>query len=54
MASHVMLMVKKQPGNARGVRDMSLIPGYGRSAEESHSNSLYYSCLENPMDRTPC
>ena len=27
------------------------IPGLGRSPGEEHGNSLWYSCLENPMDR---
>ena len=27
------------------------IPGLGRSRGGGHSNSLQYSCLENPMDR---
>ena len=31
--------------------DPSSIPGLGRSPGEGHSNSLQYSCLENPMDR---
>ena len=34
-----------------GTRDMSLIPGLGRSPEEKNGNPLQYSCLENPMDR---
>ena len=28
-----------------------LIPGSGRSPREGNGNSLWYSCLENPMDR---
>ena len=32
-------------------RDTALIPGWGRSPGEGHSNPLHYSCLENPMDR---
>ena len=32
--------------------DMSLIPGWRRSPGEGNDNSLQYSCLENPMDRT--
>ena len=31
--------------------DQVLIPGSGRSPGEENSNSLQYSCLENPMDR---
>ena len=47
-ASQVVLMGKKLPANAGGT---DLIPGSGRSAGGGHSNSLQYSCLENPMDR---
>ena len=32
-------------------RDMSSIPGLGRSPEEGHANPLQYSYLENPMHR---
>ena len=31
--------------------DLSSIPGLGRSPGGGYSNSLQYSCLENPMDR---
>ena len=31
--------------------DGSSIPGSGRSPGGGHSNSLQYSCLENPIDR---
>ena len=31
--------------------DQGLIPGSGRSPGEGNSNSLQYSCLENPIDR---
>ena len=31
--------------------DKGLSPGLGRSHKEGHSNTLQYSCLENPMDR---
>ena len=31
--------------------DLSLIPGLGRSPRERNGNPLWYSCLENPMDR---
>ena len=30
--------------------DLGLIPGSGRTPGEGNSNSLQYSCLENPMD----
>ena len=41
----------KEPDNARDIRDMGLVPGFGRSHGEGHSNPLQDSCLENPMDR---
>ena len=44
-------MVKNPPANAEDARDMSSIPGLGRSPGEGHGNLLQYSCLENPMDR---
>ena len=31
--------------------DPGLIPGLGRSCGEGNGNPLWYSCLENPMDR---
>ena len=31
--------------------DLGSIPGLGRSPEEASSYQLYYSCLENSMDR---
>ena len=31
--------------------DTGLIPGSGRSPGDGNSNTLQYSCLENPMDR---
>ena len=43
-------MNKVSAYNAEETRDMSLIPGSGRSPGE-HGNPLQYSCLENPMDR---
>ena len=42
---------KEPPANAGEVRDMSLIPGLGRSLEGEHSNPLQCSCLENLKDR---
>ena len=50
-AFQVVLVVKKPPANAGGVRDMGLIPGSGRSPRGGHSNQLQYSCLENPMNK---
>ena len=49
--SQVMLMVKNLPANAGGIRDLSLIPGSGRSPGGGYENPLQYSYLENPMDR---
>ena len=49
--SQVMLVVKNLPANAGDVRDLSSIPGSGRSPGEGHGNPLWYSCLENNMDR---
>ena len=51
MASQVALVVKNLTGNSGDVRDVGLIPGWGRSPGEGHGNPLQYSCLENPMDR---
>ena len=50
-ASPVALVVKNPPANARDIRDMSSIPGLGRSPGGEHGNPLQYSCLKNPMDR---
>ena len=44
-------VVKSLPANARDVRDVSSIPGLGRSPRGGHGNPLQYFCLENPMDR---
>ena len=34
--------------SACNVRDLSSIPGLGRSPGEGHGNPLQYFCLENP------
>ena len=47
--SQVALVVKNLPPNARDIRDLSLIPGLGRSAGGGYT--LQYYCLENPTDR---
>ena len=44
-------VVKNLPVNAKDVRDMSSIPGLGRSPGVGNGNSLQYSCLENSMVR---
>ena len=46
-----MLAVKTPSANAGGIRDAGSIPGLGRSPGGGHSNPLYYSCLENSMDK---
>ena len=51
MASQLGLVVKNLPGKAGDIRDMGLIPGFGRSPGEGNSKPLQYSCLGNPMDR---
>ena len=38
--------------SACNVGNLGLIPGSGRSPRERKDNPLWYSCLENPMDRT--
>ena len=50
-ASQVALELKKLPTNAGNIREMSSIPGSGRSPGEGHGNPLQYSCLENSMGR---
>ena len=49
--SQVTLEVKNPPVNAGDLRDAGSIPGLGRSPGEGNGNLLWYSCLENPMDR---
>ena len=39
------------PVLAGEVRDLELIPGLGKSPGGGRGNPLWYSCLENPMDR---
>ena len=36
---------------AEDLRDMGLIPGWGRSLGGGHGNLLQYYCLGSPMDR---
>ena len=50
-ASQVVLVVKSPPANAGYLRDVGLIPGSGKSSGKGKGNPLWYSCLENPMDR---
>ena len=44
-------MVKNPPANAGDLRDLSWIPGSGRSPGGGHGNPLQYSCLENLMGK---
>ena len=45
------LVIKNLPANEGGIRDVSSIPGLGRSPGGRYGNPLKYSCMENPMDR---
>ena len=42
--------VKNPPAIVEDIRDMSSVPGWGRSPGEGHDNPLQYSFLENPTD----
>ena len=44
-------MVKNLPNHAGDAKDAGLIPGSERSPGEGNGNPLWYSCLENPIDR---
>ena len=46
-----MALVKNLPTNTGDVRDIGLIPGFGRSPEGGNGNPLQYSSLKNPMVR---
>ena len=39
-------MVKNLPAKAANTRDLSSVPGSGRSPGGGHGNPLQYSCLE--------
>ena len=47
----VLIVVKNLPANAGDIRDMSSIPGSGRSSGGGHGKPLQYSYLENPIDK---
>ena len=49
--SQVALVLKNPPANTGDVRDVVSIPGLGRSPGGRNGNPLWYSCLENPIDR---
>ena len=44
-------MVKNLLANARDARDMSSVPGSGRSPGDRNGYPLQYSCLEDSMNR---
>ena len=44
-------VVKNLPVDAGDARDVSSIPGFGRSPGEGNGFPMQYSCLENSMDR---
>ena len=50
-ASHVALVVKNLPANARDLREVGAIAGLKRFPGEEHGNPHQYSCLGNPKDR---
>ena len=50
-ASQEALVVKNTPANAEDSREVSLIPGLGRSPAGGQGNPLQYSCLKNSMGR---
>ena len=50
-ASQVALVVKSLPASEGNLRDMGSALGSGRSPGGAHGNPLWYSCLENPMDK---
>ena len=45
------LVVKNLPASAGDIKHLGSIPRLGRSPGEGNSNPLWYSCLENPIDR---
>ena len=49
--SQVAQLIKSLPTNAGNTRDVSSIPGSGRSSGGENGNQLQYSHLGNPMHR---
>ena len=49
--SQMALVVMNLPTKAEDIKDMGLIPGFGRSPGGGHGNPIQYSSLENPTDR---
>ena len=50
-ASQVARVVKHPPASTEDLRDAGSIPESEWSPGGGHGNPLWYSCLENPMDR---
>ena len=50
-ASQVALVVKNWLASAGDIRDVSSIPGLGRSPGGRRGNPLQYFCLQNTMNR---
>ena len=46
----MVLVVTNPLANPGDIRDVSSIPGSGRSTGEGNGAPLQYSCLQNPMD----
>jgi len=44
-------VIKNLPSSAGDTGDMGSIPGSGRYPGGGNNNPLWYSCLENSMDR---
>ena len=42
---------KEPPANEQDIREAGSVPGLGRSPGGGNDNPLYYSFMENPMDR---
>ena len=47
----MVLGVKNPPADAGNIRDLSSVPGLGKSPGGGHGSLIQYSYLENPMDR---
>ena len=45
------LAIKNPLASTGDIRDMSSVPGSGRSLVGVHGNPLQYSFLENPMEK---
>ena len=50
-ASQVAIVVQNLPANARGARDMGLVPGSGRPLGVRNGTPVQYSCLGDSMAR---